>query len=127
MRKCSIDVEKVGPAKIVPPHVAEWHNLVNRILRRISEARRGEPGITEADTMKDLHRGNQIRRLRVVRRQKGGGTSSKEKRKARHDGEKGGHTPATKDGSTHSRQNHAPALSKRQTVPNNSPKALLTI
>lgn len=125
--QCSIQVEKVGPAKIVPPHIAEWNNLGNRILRRISEARGGEPGITEADAVKDLHRGNQIRRLRVVRCQKRGGTSSKVKGKARHDREKGGYAPATKDGSAHSRRNQALALSERQIVHNTLHKGVRAI
>ncbi len=126
-RQCSIQVEKVGPAKIVPSHIAEWHNSGSWILGRISKARRGEPWIAEADAVKNFYRGNQIRRLRVVRRQKRGVTSSKVERKARHDGEKGGHAPATKDGGAYTRRNQALALSKRQIVHNTLHKGLRAI
>ena len=66
--------------------------------------------------MKDLYGSNQIRRLGVARRQKGGATSVKVKRKTGHQREKTGDAPATQNCGANSRRNQAFALSKRQIV-----------
>src|SRR6202040_3605340 len=86
-----IQVEKAGPAEKVPPYITE------RVCRRSSEARRGEPRIAGADPVKDLHRSNQIRCLCIARREKRGGIRIKVKRGARHKGEKAGHAPVTQN------------------------------
>src|SRR5260370_42696498 len=66
LRQCGIQVEKAGPAEIVPAHIPECSG------RWRGEARRSEPGTAGADPMKAVHRSNQIRRLGIPWRQKRG-------------------------------------------------------
>src|SRR5207245_984177 len=102
--------EKVRPTEEVAPDITEG------VGRRSSEARRTEPGIAETDSVKDVHRSNQIRRLCIARRQKRRRTRGKVEGKTAHQREKARYTPSTQNRGGKSRGNKALAPSERQVI-----------